>query len=311
MISTDVDRVSLIYAQKNVERNNLSNRVRIMEVSPSGSMLRPLEEDTLSTYEFTMCNPPFYSSSEEAAQSAEAKEFIPNAVCTGAESEMITPGGEVTFVSRMFSESLQHRTRCRWYTSMLGKMASLPEIVGLLRDNLIDNYAIAEFVQGQTRRWAIAWSFGTRRLPDVHSRISNPTLQSIMPARTTLYQQLSTIPSLSLLSSTLNRVIMEIDDVSVTWDNRESCLVQATANTWSRSARRKKAASSSQACSYSKCSPVVLQCRIHCREGVSGSEEHKSADVHLEYQWVDGSERSVFESFVNHVNRRVCSVAVT
>ena len=27
-----------------------------------------------------MCNPPFYSSLEEVAQSAEAKEFIPNAV---------------------------------------------------------------------------------------------------------------------------------------------------------------------------------------------------------------------------------------
>lgn len=27
-----------------------------------------------------MCNPPFYSNPEEVAQSAEAKEFIPNAV---------------------------------------------------------------------------------------------------------------------------------------------------------------------------------------------------------------------------------------
>ena len=58
-----------------------------------------------------------------------------------------------------------------------------------------------------------------------------------MPARTTLYQNIPTF-SLSLLSSALGRILMGVDGLSVTWDDsRQSCLVHARANSWSRAAR--------------------------------------------------------------------------
>jgi 23S rRNA A1618 N6-methylase RlmF len=60
-----------------------------------------------------MCNPPFYGNLEEVQHSAEAKEYGPNAVCTGADNEMITQGGEVAFVGRMVKESQTWKTRCR------------------------------------------------------------------------------------------------------------------------------------------------------------------------------------------------------
>lgn len=67
---------------------------------------------------------------------------------------------------------------------MLGKMSSVPDIICLFREHnvrvfvahfrgllsdldKVDNYAVTEFVQGQTRRWAIGWSFQDARLPDV------------------------------------------------------------------------------------------------------------------------------------------------
>jgi hypothetical protein len=122
----------------------------------------------------------------------------------GAEVEMITSGGEVGFVERMIAESMERkdwclcvsptlhthqptnlpRSCCRWYTSMLGKLSSLDPVVRRLRENKvrgwcatyfftpdstlqIDNYAITAFVQGQTWRWAVGWSFSAFRLPDV------------------------------------------------------------------------------------------------------------------------------------------------
>ena len=64
-------------------------------------------------FDFTMCNPPFYSSREEIERSKSEKEFSPSAVCTGAETEMITPGGESAFVQQIVTESLTYRTKCR------------------------------------------------------------------------------------------------------------------------------------------------------------------------------------------------------
>ena len=62
-----------------------------------------------------MCNPPFYRDREEVLSSAEAKQVGPSAVCTGADTEMITPGGEGAFVRQMVEESLRWSTRCRYF----------------------------------------------------------------------------------------------------------------------------------------------------------------------------------------------------
>jgi len=67
-----------------------------------------------------MCNPPFYSSREEIEKSNSEKGSSPSAVCTGADTEMITPGGESAFVRQMVAESLVYRTKCRYVASLKG-----------------------------------------------------------------------------------------------------------------------------------------------------------------------------------------------
>lgn len=111
-----------------------------------------------------MCNPPFYSSTEDMLVSASSKQRPPFTACTGSANEMVTAGGEVAFVSRMIDESLIIKEGCQWYTSMLGKFSSIAPIVERLRKEGVGNWAVTEFVQGtRTRRWAVAWSFGGLR----------------------------------------------------------------------------------------------------------------------------------------------------
>jgi 23S rRNA (adenine1618-N6)-methyltransferase len=111
-----------------------------------------------------MCNPPFYQSRAQMVKSAEEKLRQPFTACTGSESEMVTDGGEVVFVSRMIAESLELKDRVQWYTSMLGIFSSVKVLIQKLKENKIENYAVTEFIQGKkTRRWGLAWSFDDLR----------------------------------------------------------------------------------------------------------------------------------------------------
>ncbi|KAG1740617.1 S-adenosyl-L-methionine dependent methyltransferase [Suillus lakei] len=263
-----------------------------------GPILQPLHTSSMD-FDFTMCNPPFYSSAEDVSRSAEFKELGPNAVCSGAEVEMITPGGETNFL----------RAGCRWYTSMLGKMSSIPDLVSLFREHNVDNYAITEFVQGQTRRWAVGWSFQDARLPDTFARISNPTLQNAMPSRNTLHHAFPGARSADILASALRNVLALINGVTVspsatpaTYEHSSAMLVHARHNTWSRAARRGKLPES--VCADQE-SPV-LRCSIEFRER---SSFNTSSDIPCElvFTWVEGKDRLIFESFTSHVSRKVTS----
>ena len=186
----DIDDKNLHVARENIALNNLQSRIRPLKTKPNGSLI-PLAELGLDRYDlmpdkstssidlpsidFTMCNPPFYSSASELLASAAAKSRPPHSACTGAEVEMVVPGGEVAFVSRMIDESLVLKEQVQWYTSMLGKASSISEVVERLKSVGADNWAVTEFVQGQkTRRWAVGWSWGDMR-PRQVSENSYPT----------------------------------------------------------------------------------------------------------------------------------------
>ncbi|PPQ81845.1 hypothetical protein CVT26_014407 [Gymnopilus dilepis] len=153
MVGTELDDFSDETALKNVESNNLQLSIQILKASNDRPILFAQGEQT---FDFCMCNPPFYASKEEIEQSAEGKELPPNAVshfpflfrfalyslpgrfcflnltswyAQAQTFEMIyLPGGEETFVGRTVKESEQFGVQCKWYASVikLFKLASGP-----------------------------------------------------------------------------------------------------------------------------------------------------------------------------------------
>ncbi|KAF7326028.1 S-adenosyl-L-methionine-dependent methyltransferase [Mycena kentingensis (nom. inval.)] len=303
-LATDIDSFSLQHAQSNIQRNRLEKRIQLIATKPDAPIFAPLLDDLDARIAFTMCNPPFYASRTEVDASAEAKELEPNAVCTGADVEMITPGGESAFVCRMVEESLKIGTRCIWFTSMLGKMSSLSQVVQRLRAHSIDNYAVTELVQGTTRRWAIGWSFTDTRLPDSVARIHSTQLQSLMPPKNTLHQP---FPALgehlqSTLGKLLEGTLSQIPATRVVPGvKRDAFTVYAARNTWSRSARRKQMQEVESEPVVD--SDAILVCGLRwLSEGETGLE--------LEHQWVRGNDRRLFEGFASHVNRKLANAAI-
>ena len=96
---------------------------------------------------------------------------------------MVTEGGEAAFVLRMIDES-RSLGHIGVFSSLFGKFSSLIAVRARLvalevrrqtsyeraERCQLDNYAVIEMQQGQTRRWAIAWSWQPDRFPDVRAR---------------------------------------------------------------------------------------------------------------------------------------------
>ena len=172
-LATDIYEPSIKCAKENIARNKLADRIIVQQTTQEHVV--PLDylqaKDTTTVFHFLMCNPPFYSSKKDFHQSRQEKAQDPFMVCTGADHEMITPGGELDFVTRMFQESLIVKHRVHWFSCLLGKKADLKEIQSRLEKeeavSQIRTYATLD--SGRTRRWIIAWSFSDFNKGPVHT----------------------------------------------------------------------------------------------------------------------------------------------
>jgi 23S rRNA (adenine1618-N6)-methyltransferase len=238
MHGSDIDTHSLNHAQRNVDANNLSSRIKLRLSSPEDPLI-PLDKLGVSRLDFVMCNPPFYFSEEDMARAYGIKEMPPSAVCTGSTNEMICSGGDVGFVSRILEESLVLRERVQWYSSMLGRLASLQQLVAKLREHGVTNFAVTNLKAGhKTRRWAVAWSFCDLRPANAVAR-HGELVQAVLPTATEWTVPVSEASNEGV-DEKVNSVLTDLD---LRWHWRADLhtgVVFARENVWSRSARRKR-----------------------------------------------------------------------
>ncbi|KAI9010990.1 hypothetical protein CLU79DRAFT_446415 [Phycomyces nitens] len=279
-IGTDIDQRSIEYARKNIERNQLQDRITLIHNTDPNRLFLwdkiPLDKK----FAFCMCNPPFYSSQDEIRENSQAKFLEPSAACTGTKAEMITEGGEYGFIERMIKESILHKDRIKWYTSMIGQKKTIKPIVNTLKESNITNYVVTEFNQGRTKRWAIGWSFDTQRVVDTRS------LDFYRPKSQFTIQ----LPkNLQFVHSKAIDILKDLD-IKFSQEDSDQIVIEGSseANTWSRAARRKK--------SYVPLGELfVFRCELISTQ----------PDTLVKMSWMVGEDRNVFESFWNHLKKRI------
>lgn len=299
MLGTDIDEKSVHYAEQNIERNQLADRIRL-QLRSSSDPLVPLQELGVKYLDFTICNPPFYSSWEDMDNARKIKSMPASAAFTGSATEMICEGGDIGFATRILSESQVLRSRVKWYSCMLSRLSSTKTLVEKIKKAGISNFAVTNLKAGsKTARWAVAWSYEDWRPPNTVVRHGNLVAALLAPAteRTILIAETTSV----VLARRLDEKMQSLD-LGWQYDDAEKIgFATATANVWSRSARRRQKQSGHardasmtedrSSTSTKRMTEVGLTVKI------------TSMDGKVDLQWVRGQDAILFESFCGMVRQ--------
>lgn len=164
MTGADINPISVKAAKEIVSLNQgLEDLIQIKQQPDNAHIFHNIINEG-EFFDFSMCNPPFYSSEEEAVKSnlqknkglGISKKPISN--FGGKANELWCNGGESLFIKRMIKESFVFKTQVQWFTSLVSKKENLPKIYKQLK-KLGAKYHTLEMEQGNKKSHFVAWSF--------------------------------------------------------------------------------------------------------------------------------------------------------
>lgn len=169
-VGTEIDENAIQNCKKIIEKNpKLIEAISLQQQIEPRFIFKNIitPEDRFA---FTICNPPFHNSAEEAQKNASRKvnNLNPKAQKTdkpilnfgGQNAELWCEGGELGFIKQMIYESAKYPMQCLWFTTLVSKQSNLNTIYKTL--NLVAaRHQTIEMSQGQKTSRFVAWTFLT------------------------------------------------------------------------------------------------------------------------------------------------------
>ena len=193
-VASDIDPISVKFAKFIADSNpSLVGNIQCrLQKNPDHIFTGMINRDDV--FDFTVCNPPFHASLEEAMAGNERKvknlavnaqkknAFIKPGKGKGAQrpdqqalaadkqassalnfggqkAELWCPGGEVAFIRRMIKQSVDFAGQCLWFTTLVSKKENLPAIYNQLKQVGAVEVKTVDMAQGQKQTRIVAWSF--------------------------------------------------------------------------------------------------------------------------------------------------------
>lgn len=169
-IATDINPKSIESSQKIIEANpSTKGMVECMLQSEPGHILKGILT-IKDKIDFTICNPPFHASKEEAMKESRRKvrnltgKNVKSASLnfSGQNNELIYEGGEIGFIKNLIRESSVFSKNCLWFTSLVSKESNLKAVYRILKERGVARVKTIPMGTGNKTSRIVAWTYHTK-----------------------------------------------------------------------------------------------------------------------------------------------------
>jgi 23S rRNA (adenine1618-N6)-methyltransferase len=176
-VATDIDSESINHCKKILDSNPiLKKNIKLrFQNSADDIFINIIKAD--EKFDFTMCNPPFHASYEEAQDASYYKvknlninkekkghwqsKISPSKASNfgGRDNELWCQGGESVFIRKMIEQSVEVKDQCRWFTTLVSNRDHLLEFNQQLENLNCPEVRTIKMRHGQKIVNILAWKF--------------------------------------------------------------------------------------------------------------------------------------------------------
>jgi 23S rRNA (adenine1618-N6)-methyltransferase len=180
-VATDINSDSINHAKSNLSTKKLKKNVKLRFQSESSSIFKNIIKSD-EKFDFVMCNPPFYSSQEEAESMGQRKIKNLNAnkeskghkkiknvkrsesAFGGRNAELWCSGGELSFITKMIRESVSYKDQCSLFTTLVSNKENLGPLSKEL-EKLSLSYESIKMTHGKKITHILTWTIKNPSCP--------------------------------------------------------------------------------------------------------------------------------------------------
>ena len=171
---SDISQDSLNNVNNIIKNNNLQNKIKTIFQKEKHKIFDGIINKD-DKFDLTMCNPPFYSSQEDAKKANNKKNKnlnIKNDTLNfgGISNELWCKNGEAAFIKKMIKQSVVYKNNVLWFSTLVSKQENLKDIQKQLKRLNASDVKIVQMKRGNKTTRFVAWTFLSEKEQNLYKK---------------------------------------------------------------------------------------------------------------------------------------------